>query len=765
MYRLASTLIFLLIPFLVISQNFEDSWIGYFSYVSVKSISQGNGKIYGASENAVFTYDLATKEIKTLSSINGLSGESISTLHYSEAAGMLLIGYETGLIEVVKDGEENVLKVVDILEKQTIPPNKKRINNFSEYNGKAYISTQYGISVYNLAALEFGDTYFIGDGGGQINIAQITVQEPYIFAATTSQGIKRALVANENLIDYQQWSTIISGGFLAVDQVGSELYAATSANSVIRFTPQGSTTNVANFSSEIIDFNSKDNSLVITTKNSIQAYSEGFVLQGSINSLPNFEYELQSGYAFNNTFYLGTTDAGILAVPFGTTQTTQILPDGPLNNNPFSLDVSPGQLWVNFGDVTVNYNPYPLTYLGVSNLKDSTWTNIPYQDLSDAVGGDVNDLVDISINPENPDEVYMTSYQKGLLKIVDQTPTVLYDETNSPLFIPNNNEALGIRLFGLDFDKQGNLWFDQSRTNEALYKLSPAGQFEKIDISDIIDGEREQALSEIEISREGYVFFCSAENGVIGYNPTSKKFNKIGVQAGAGNLPSVNTRALAFDAQNRLWIGTLKGLRVLYSPGSFFDENTKPESQPIIILEDGVPQELLFDQSITDIEVDGSNNKWISTATSGVFYISPGGQETLLRFTRDNSPLPSNNILDIAIDSFTGVVYFATSNGIVAYKGTATAPKDNLNSLHAFPNPVRPGFNGNVVIDGLTSQANVKITDIEGNLVYEATSEGGSIQWDTTAFGKYKVRSGVYLILVTTEDFLETKVSKIMIVR
>ena len=78
---------------------------------------------------------------------------------------------------------------------------------------------------------------------------------------------------------------------------------------------------------------------------------------------------------------------------------------------------------------------------------------------------------------------------------------------------------------------------------------------------------------------------------------------------------------------------------------------------------------------------------------------------------------------------------------------------------------MRPGFNGNVTIDGLTSQANVKITDITGNLVFEETSEGGSILWDTTAFGKYKVRSGVYLVLVTTEDNLETKVSKIMIIR
>ena len=102
---------------------------------------------------------------------------------------------------------------------------------------------------------------------------------------------------------------------------------------------------------------------------------------------------------------------------------------------------------------------------------------------------------------------------------------------------------------------------------------------------------------------------------------------------------------------------------------------------------------------------------------------------------------------------------------MVAYNVTSTAPEDDLENVYAFPNPVRPNFSGNVTIDGLTAKANIKITDITGNLVFETTSEGGSVQWDTTAFGKYKVASGVYLILVTSDDNLLTKVTKIMIIR
>ncbi|MFT5077392.1 MAG: ligand-binding sensor domain-containing protein, partial [Flavobacteriaceae bacterium] len=147
------TLFILLLSQFIVAQNFETTWTGYFSYVSVKSISQGNDKIYVASENAVFTYDLSTQELSTISAINGLSGEAISTIHYSDDTGLLIIGYENGLIEIVIDGEEEVLQVVDILDKQTIPPNQKRINHFNEYQGRIYIATKFGISVYDLENL------------------------------------------------------------------------------------------------------------------------------------------------------------------------------------------------------------------------------------------------------------------------------------------------------------------------------------------------------------------------------------------------------------------------------------------------------------------------------------------------------------------------------------------------------------------------------------------------------------------------------------
>jgi hypothetical protein len=155
----------------------------------------------------------------------------------------------------------------------------------------------------------------------------------------------------------------------------------------------------------------------------------------------------------------------------------------------------------------------------------------------------------------------------------------------------------------------------------------------------------------------------------------------------------------------------------------------------------------------------------IGTFDSGVFYISSDGQKTYAIFNKDNSPLPSNTIIDIEINEKTGEVFFATENGLVSYNGIPTKGREDFESVVVYPNPVRPEFNGNVIITGLMDKANVKITDIEGNLVHEAISEGGTIEWDTRVFGKKKVASGVYMVLLSSDDGVLTKVKKVMVVR
>jgi flagellar hook assembly protein FlgD len=136
----------------------------------------------------------------------------------------------------------------------------------------------------------------------------------------------------------------------------------------------------------------------------------------------------------------------------------------------------------------------------------------------------------------------------------------------------------------------------------------------------------------------------------------------------------------------------------------------------------------------------------------------------LKNFTTTNSPLLSNNVLEIGIDEKTGEVFFATDKGIISYMGTSTEPAGTLGNVFIYPNPVRPEYNGLISIKGLVKNTIVKVTDISGNLVYETTSNGGTATWDGTTNSGSRAATGVYLIFVASRDGKESQVGKLLFI-
>lgn len=158
----------------------------------------------------------------------------------------------------------------------------------------------------------------------------------------------------------------------------------------------------------------------------------------------------------------------------------------------------------------------------------------------------------------------------------------------------------------------------------------------------------------------------------------------------------------------------------------------------------------------------------------GVLNTNPTGRTTLASFNSENSPLPSNTILKIAIDDSTGLVYFATDKGIVAYDSNVEPFGDVLGEVYAYPNPVLKNHS-TVTINGrngtnLPEGTNVKILDVAGNLVYETNVvegqelQGGKVVWNKRNLAGNKVASGVYIVLLATEDGTESQTTKIAIV-
>ncbi len=123
----------------------------------------------------------------------------------------------------------------------------------------------------------------------------------------------------------------------------------------------------------------------------------------------------------------------------------------------------------------------------------------------------------------------------------------------------------------------------------------------------------------------------------------------------------------------------------------------------------------------------------------------------------------SNSISSIVIND-DGEVFFGTANGIISFKGTATPGGVTYDDVYAYPNPVREGYTGTIAIKGLVRDADVKITDISGTLIYETKAEGGQAVWDGRNFNGRRARTGVYLVFASNEDGSETLVTKILFI-
>nr|WP_317631452.1 two-component regulator propeller domain-containing protein [uncultured Flavobacterium sp.] len=755
--------IFLLLFVNVNSQHQNALWQGYYSYNNIVALSQSSEAAYVSSDVSYLQYNLSQNYIEQFTSIQGIKANKITDIHYSVANKKVVLVNDNGLVIVYNELNKSVNNLVGIVNKPTIPLNQKRVNSISEFNDKIYLATEYGVTELILNNNLLGDTFLIGNSGENISVHRVLVLQNKIYAITRDFGIKTANI-NSSLVDFSNWTTENTGYWTEGAIFQDQIIIASSNGSIHRYINGNNTPVVHNMGGAIKAIkNVNDEYLVVTTATQVKIFDQNLSLLYTINSSNVTTVPFTDATLVANKVIIGTESKGVFEVDLSNiTAAEDITPSGPERNNIFRLKNAVNELWAVYGDYDVEYNPYPLENFGVSKYTtEQGWTTFPNSAMFNFAS-----ISAIAINPVKHKELYFGSFHQGVIKKDNSDTFSFFDQTNT-----GNNGLEGInynehiRIGALAFDKNQNLWVMNTRSPKALKVLKSNGNWESYSLTGIANTLQIEAYREILIDKNSTKWFTTFFNGVIGFNENyANKFLKIANSSSSAVLPTNDVRAIAIDHNNQLWIGTASGLRVSPSVDRFINDNSLT-ANPIIILEDGLAQELFYEQFINDIEVDGSNNKWVSISGSGVFQISPDGQEVLNRFTVENSPLPSNRVNDIEINGVNGEVFFATDKGLVSYKSTATAPNSDLANVYVYPNPVRPGFSGEIKISGLMSDAVVKITDIEGNLVHEATSPGGTVLWDQTAFGRHKVASGVYMVFVTNSDGTETATKKIMIIR
>ena len=735
-----------------------NGWESYYSYNNISVGTVSNQTIVTAAENALLLFDSSQGTAETITTIEGLSGDNISALATYE--NVILVGHENGLLAQIDINTKKIIFESGITRSNIISAEKKQINHIQLVANSAYVATGFGIVEVNPETLEFGDTYYFGPTSSSIEVNQVFVFENALYAAT-KQGLFKTPQTNLNKLEFSSWDKLAAGNWAFLWAQDNSLYAVKDEGSSLSFFQLGNTVQKkATFPGVLKNVSPHENGVLITVSNRVYDTDKSFVRTQTIGDLdgvkPNtFNFAI----SLNDQKWIGTSSEGLIRYA-NDTNFDLISPQGPLLNSIFDIEHLQDELWIAHGDYNLFYNPYPLEKYGLSRYVDKQWDNIPNNQLFNA-----DSFVRTVAHPTEIGTLYACSYHGGIVAIEDNTPVVLWDQTNSGLesLTFDGPNYLSIRVRDALADDSGNLWSLTSFVKKGLKKRTPSGQWSEYDLSDVVlDYKQEAGYSNLELYNNNILFFGGVQSGLIGVDISQSPPQMKRIMGGDMGLPSDDIRSIRLDKDNRLWVGTRYGLAVLYAPNRFFEEDTQLRS--VVISDGGNLRELLSGQFISDIEVDGNNQKWISTTSSGVFLISPDGSQILQHFTKENSPLPTSSVKTIGINEVSGEVYFGTLNGMVSFQGDAYAESESLSDANVFPNPVRPNFLGNVVIRGLQQKTRVKITDIAGNLVYDTTSQGGSISWNLRSFSGARVRSGVYLIFITSKDGLDSAVKKLMVI-
>ena len=240
------------------------------------------------------------------------------------------------------------------------------------------------------------------------------------------------------------------------------------------------------------------------------------------------------------------------------------------------------------------------------------------------------------------------------------------------------------------------------------------------------------------------------------------KWRRYSTGAGNGNLPSADVLCVAKDKNGYIWVGTADGIGVIECP-ELAATATGCDARWPVVSTGSLAGYLFKGSDVRSITVDGADRKWVATR-NGVFLVSAAGDKVVYKFTEENSPLLSSDVKKIAIDGKTGEVFFATAKGICSFRSTATEGKQENEDVLVFPNPVPPGYKGTIGIRGLSENAIVKITELDGRLVYQTRALGGQAVWDGRNYKGGTVASGAYLVLVRDETGKERTAAKIFFI-
>jgi len=695
-------------------------WRAHFDNHSIAEVVKGD-YLYAASPYQIIRINGNNKY--WIDKTNGLSDINIGHIAWDENGKQLIIQYSNSNLDILKGDQVYNINAVQLT---NLFPDKK-INSITIYHNWALLATNFGIVIIDLLKHEVKDNWFPNNNQQSVITHDVLIAHDSIFA-TTANGIWTSSI-NTNL-QPSQWSHIAGYDIYFLKKLISfkGMVYAYNNHDIFQFPQSSPLIHLSNESINNID--TSLNSLNISIQ---YANQKGAIRQ--INKDLSFTTVLDSNLLAipkkmvveNNNIWIADSLNGLL-LKNNATQWMDL--GGPKASIKGISDISENALVAPFGNGNI----------GFSIFNESTWSS------NQQIGSTTLPIFNAAaIN--TIDQSFWFASNTSINHIINTNKLETFQPNNiignyKQVFIDANNSVWALQ------DQQGLV----KQTTNNWSSIPMPSDYNK------------NGLSQFMINRQGQAWIIAPNHqGLYVYqsknNFPNEVWKQLTTQSASGNLPSTNVTSIRQDLSGSIWVGTDNGIGI-FNCG---DLATEPCNAYLPIVNNNGFNGYLFQKEIVRcITVDGANRKWIGT-NNGAWLLSEDGTAIIEHFTKLNSPLPTDTINQILVHPSTGEVFFNTSNQMVSYRGTATQGAQFQSSIKIFPNPVSSAFNGNIAISGLVENALVKITDLNGKLLYQTVALGGQALWNGKNYEGRKIATGIYLVFVRDQSGHEKTVGKIVV--
>lgn len=730
-------------------------WTVYAAYHDATKVVEFNKLLYVLSDGGLYSYDPSDTDVRTYDKASLLSDNGIYDVVECKATNSLVIVYMNGNIDLL-DVRGNIYNMPEL--KETTSLTDKTVNDLYVKADNVYISTNSGIIVLDTRRKVFANTY---DFGHKVSCA--IVDGGHIIAATPDGVYSGSLDAN--LLDAGSWVHKSSNVYDKIINFEGTYYVLTSRSLLGRISNKDTFTYTNLDDMKVVGYSIIDDHLYCFGDTKVLSIGKDAAL-AKIDNVGIKHAAYSAG-----TYWSACGASGMKGMKLTNGAFTEsvgaIIPNSPVRNYVYQLKMYDGRLLAVGGCLEYPVVQHTFT---VMQYENGIWTNFEEDALRAEIGDTYyRNAISIVQDPNDPAH-HLVGASAGIFEFQDYKYSNHITYTNSPLtsILPNSQSAgFYVRMSGLAYDNNKNLWMCNNECDTIIRIRRPDGTWLAYYCDEIA---RHPIMGNIMFDRRGWAWINSRVSGtsnnggifVLDTNGTlnqrsddKQKFIYIISNQDGTTYQFNNLNCIVEDLDGAIWVGSNYGPFVTYNPASIFNSDFT-FTQPKVPRNDGTnyADYLLGEIEVRCMAVDGGNRKWFGTFGSGVYLTSADGSEIIEHFTTDNSPLISNDIYDIAIDGTSGEVYFATTEGLVSYTSNATDPAEQFDKdiVKVYPNPVRPDYQGKIIITGLMASSNVKIVNAAGRLIHEGTSVGGQYTWDGRNNDGRRAASGVYYVLATDEE-------------